>query len=164
MLGGIVQNMGESKTVGLARESVSGDTVPPGSAARPSSPETQVRPRVLVIDDEPLLGQTLKLGLEENFEVEVELSGQRGLARLLAGESFEVIFCDLSLPDLSGMDIFARAVEKRPDLSRAFVIMTGGAVTPEAYEFVENYLGPVLEKPFSLTTVERLMDELLTGC
>lgn len=154
--------MGESKPVASARESEPSDTLPPGSAARPSSPETRLRPRVLVIDDEPLLGQTLKLGLEEAFDVEIELSGQRGLGRLLAGESFEVIFCDLSLPDLSGMDIFARAIEKRPDLSRTFVVMTGGAVTPEAYEFVENYLGPVLEKPFSLTTVERLMDELLT--
>jgi DNA-binding NtrC family response regulator len=154
---------GETLRGELAGGGSSRETEPPGSAARPSAPHVGVKPRVLIIDDEPLLGQTLRLGLEDSFEVVIELRGRAGLERMLSKEDFQLVFCDLSLPDISGMEIFAQTVEQRPELARVFVIMTGGAVTDEAYEFYENYTGPILEKPFSLSTVERLALELINA-
>ncbi len=63
-------------------------------------------PQVLVIDDEPLLGHTLRLGLRDSMNVSVETSGEKGLERVLGSEAFELVLCDLSLPDKMGADIF----------------------------------------------------------
>lgn len=118
-------------------------------------------PRVLVIDDEQLLGQTIQLGLEDTMEVELEISGEKGLERLLSEEQFELILCDLSLPDLSGIDIYARIAADKPELKKCFVVMTGGAVSSESRDFLDNYEGPLLNKPFTLSQVEGLIDRIV---
>lgn len=118
-------------------------------------------PRVLVIDDEQLLGQTIQLGLEDTMEVELETSGERGLARLLSDDQFELVLCDLSLPDLSGSDIYAQASRAKPEIKDYFVVMTGGAVTNESRDFLENYRGHLLNKPFTLSQVESLIGRVV---
>jgi DNA-binding NtrC family response regulator len=117
--------------------------------------------RVLVIDDEQLLGQTIQLGLEDAMEVELETSGELGLQRLLKDYSINLVLCDLSLPDLSGIDIYRTILERRPELIKRFVIMTGGAVSSASRDFLENYTGPLLNKPFTITQVENLVHSLL---
>lgn len=118
-------------------------------------------PRILVIDDEPLLGQTLQLGLEEQFEVELELTGQEGWARLESEEEFSLVLCDLSLPDLGGMEIYQRLLERRPEWESRFAVMTGGAMTQEAQDFLDEYRGLILQKPFTLREVELLVNQVL---
>jgi CheY-like chemotaxis protein len=120
-----------------------------------------VSPRMLVIDDEVFLGQTLRMGLEDAFSIEVELRGQPALDRLLSGEQWDIVLCDLSLPDLSGSQIWSRLREARPELASRFVIMTGGAVTQESQSFLSLYPGPVLQKPFRLSDVEALAVRIL---
>ena len=114
-------------------------------------------PRILVIDDEQLLGQTIQLGLEDSMDVNLELLGQTGLDRILGDESFAAILCDLSLPDISGVEIYGRVKTERPDLTDRFVIMTGGAVSDESRDFLDNFDGPLLNKPFTLSQVEALI-------
>src|SRR6187551_3323278 len=107
--------------------------------------------RVLVIDDEQLLGQTIQLGLEDAMDVELETSGELGLKRLLTDSSINLVLCDLSLPDLSGIDIYREVAARRPEIINRFVIMTGGAVSTASRDFLENYTGPLLNKPFTIT-------------
>lgn len=121
----------------------------------------RTEPRMLVIDDEPLLGQTLRLGLEGSFLVELEASGDSALDRILRGEKFDLILCDLSLPTLSGMDVYERLTQVRPELVSRFILMTGGAVTDEARDFVATYPGPILNKPFRLADLEGLAARVL---
>lgn len=118
-------------------------------------------PRVLVIDDEQLLGQTIQLGLEDSMDVQLETSGSKGLERLLSDDGFELVLCDLSLPDLSGIEIYASVAAQRPDLTRRFVVMTGGAVSNESRDFLDRYEGPLLNKPFTLSQVESLVTGIL---
>lgn len=129
----------------------------PASRASLGRPE----PRVLVIDDEPLLGQTLRLGLEGSFVVELEARGDAALDRLLRGDRFDLILCDLSLPALSGIEVYERLARLRPELISRFILMTGGAVTDEARDFVATYQGPILNKPFRLAELEGLAARVL---
>ena len=117
--------------------------------------------RVLVIDDEELLGQTIQLGLEDSYEVELQTRGEAGLNRALSGDEFAVILCDLSLPDLSGAEIFANLSQRRPDLLERFVVMTGGAVNTQSRDFLDAYNGRILNKPFTLGAVESLVEEVV---
>lgn len=119
------------------------------------------RPRVFVIDDEPLLGQTLQLGLSDTCDVTLELSGVAARDRLLAGDRFDLVLCDIGLPDLSGIDIYRAVIAQQPEMARVFVLITGGAVTMEASAFLDSHSGPLLQKPFTLRDVERLAQQLI---
>jgi PAS domain S-box-containing protein len=103
--------------------------------------------RVLIIDDDRQVTASMAILFEGN-DVHVVHSGQDGLARLLAGEEYDWIFCDLMMRDLSGMDLFEQARRARPGLEQRFIFMTGGAFTVRAREFVAQVKCPCLAKPF----------------
>jgi two-component system response regulator AtoC len=64
--------------------------------------------KLLIVDDEPGLRQSLRLLLsEEGFEVADEADGERGLARALA-ESFDAVLCDVRMPALDGLEFLRR--------------------------------------------------------
>ena len=120
-------------------------------------PRPQVRPRLLLIDDEPHLGITLSTGLREHADVVAVRSGREAIKRLLADDGFDLILCDLMMPDLTGMDVFEEVVQKRPALRSRFVFTTGGAVTERARAFIEQMPDQRLDKPFRLEQVEALL-------
>ena len=134
-------------------------TPPPPRPVPAAAPPIQAgrRPRVLLIDDEPHLGVTLSVGLREHADVVAVRSGAEGLRTLVTDPAFDLILCDLMMPDLTGMDVFERVGSERPDLRGRFVFMTGGAVTERARKFLERIPGQRLDKPFRLEQVEALL-------
>lgn len=127
------------------------------AAEKPAPPRTGRRPRLLLIDDEAHLGITLTTGLREAVDV-VSVRGGREAVRLLAsGQEFDLILCDLMMPDLTGMDVYEEVSHKRPELGARFVFMTGGAVTERARRFLEQVPQQRLDKPFRLEQVESLL-------
>ena len=64
--------------------------------------------KLLVVDDEPGLRQSLRLLLtEEGFEVAEAADGERGLARALQ-EPFDAVLCDVRMPALDGLSFLRR--------------------------------------------------------
>ena len=118
------------------------------------------RPRVLLIDDEPHLGITLSTGLREHADLVAVRSGREAIRRLLADDGFDLILCDLMMPDLTGMDVFEEIVRERPALRSRFVFTTGGAVTDRARDFIEAMPDQRLDKPFRLEQVEALLQRV----
>jgi PAS domain S-box-containing protein len=128
--------------------------VPVGDRARDAR-----RLELLVVDDEIAIGRTLAIALADEFEVATVTSGRAALA-ILAGEPrFDVVLCDLMMPDVSGMDVHERIARERPELAKRFVFVTGGAFTERARRFVDEVGLPVIEKPFDLTKLPALLRE-----
>ena len=104
--------------------------------------------RVLIVDDEPGLRQSLGLLLgDAGYDVAAESDGRRGLDRALA-ESFDLVLCDVRMPQLSGID-FLRGYRDRG--GTALVIMMsayGGedaalaAMKEGAYDYVPKPFRP----------------------
>lgn len=117
-----------------------------------------LRARILVVDDEPLFGQTLSMLLGRDHDVVVELSGRGALARLAHDHGFDLLVCDLSLPDLDGAALYERVAAERPELCERFVFVTGGAFTETTRDFLARHRGPHLEKPFRISELERLIE------
>ncbi len=115
------------------------------------------RLRVLVVDDEAAIGRTLAIGLADEFDVTTATSGREGLERLSEGDRFDVVLCDLMMPDVSGMDLYDRVAEASARLGSRFVFVTGGAFTERARAFVQRVSAPVLEKPFDLTRLSAVL-------
>ena len=135
-----------------------GDTSAGGARVEPrgQSGDSRLR-RIMVIDDEPLLGQTLRLAFQGKYEVVVQTSGESALALLEREADFDLVLCDLKMPALSGIEVYERVVASRPELAERFVLMTGGAVTADASEFLARHPGAQIEKPFDIAQLEALL-------
>jgi PAS domain S-box-containing protein len=129
-------------------------TPPP---AAPSRPPAAPRPgRILVVDDEPMVGRMVERALGHAHRIASVTSGKDALARLVAGERFDVILCDLMMPSMSGMDLHERVLALDPDQAERMVFLSGGAFTPRAREFLARH--PSLEKPFDLRALEAAIE------
>jgi PAS domain S-box-containing protein len=131
----------------------------PARVAEAAAPEKRLR--LLVVDDEIAIGRTLAIALSDAFDVTTATSGREALALLENGElTFDVVLCDLMMPDVTGMDVYERVVVHAPAMSRRFVFVTGGAFTDRARAFVERVQMPVVEKPFDLAALPDLLRTL----
>lgn len=130
---------------------------PRNDAARAVHRENVAHARILIIDDEQHFAEALQAALHPHHHVVLETSGVDGLARLLRHEPFDLIVCDLMMPDVSGTTIVEAVRDARPALIPHFVVMTGGACSDEARLLFEQLHIPVLEKPFEVTELEHLL-------
>ena len=113
--------------------------------------------RVLVIDDEAAVGRTIQRLLGEQFEVVVLTAGRDAIELLVGKEAdFDLILCDLTMPDVTGMDVYTRIMQARADIGQRFVFMTGGTFSPRARDFLDQVPNERLDKPFDLQTVRNL--------
>jgi PAS domain S-box-containing protein len=129
---------------------------PPSSEPMPSVPRAS-RARVLVIDDDPGVGSALRLMLESEHDVTCCTSGREALQQLLRDSSYDIVFCDLMMPELTGMDLFQALKLNRPGAEQKIVFMTGGAFTQEAERFLAQVKRPHIEKPFNMQALSRLL-------
>jgi CheY-like chemotaxis protein len=119
------------------------------------------RARVLVIDDDPGVGSTLRAMLEAHHEVRSVEQAREGLRLLLGPDEFDVVFCDLIMPEVSGMDVYCALELHSTDRAARLVFMTGGVFTPEAERFLASVPNRRIEKPFSLARVEQILSQAL---
>ncbi len=116
------------------------------------------RGRVLVIDDEPRITRILARALGARHEVVAVNHAGDALTRLDAGERFDVILCDLMMPDITGSEVHAHLARTQPARLGDLVFLTGGAFTPEASAFLAGIANEHITKPFALATVTQLVD------
>ncbi len=117
--------------------------------------------RVLIVDDEPVVLKALRRILKQH-EVELAHSGKQALERLLGNdEQFDVIVCDMMMPEVSGLEVYQRLEAEAPEIALRMVFMTGGAFTPAAREFLAEHKDRWLEKPFDRQRVLDLVQEVL---
>jgi len=117
--------------------------------------------RILVIDDEPIVGTALKRVMGKDNDVVTETGARKALERIQAGEHFDLILCDLMMPDMTGVDFYNELKAFAPERAADIVFMTGGAFTPKARSFLDTVNNERLEKPFDMATLKNLVQEHL---
>jgi two-component system cell cycle sensor histidine kinase/response regulator CckA len=125
------------------------------------APDERRRARVLVVDDDPSVAVTVKRILGRDHDVVIASGGGDALALLSADPSFDVVVCDVMMPDVSGMDVYRELSRRTPDLTSKLVFMTGGAFTPLARELVATTPQPCIEKPFEADVLRRAVAAML---
>jgi CheY-like chemotaxis protein len=129
--------------------------VPPGTeqvtrTLMPPMPrELASRLRVLVIDDEPLIGSVIK-SLLAGHTVVAEVAAPKALERLQRGETYDWILCDLMMPEMTGMDLYEAL---QPEIRERVIFISGGAFTDRAREFLQRVPNRRLFKPFNVETL-----------
>ena len=114
--------------------------------------------RVLVVDDEPLIGRAVQRILGNGHAVVVAGSALEALRLLGTEPMFDVLLCDLMMPEMTGMDLYRKLLGERPDDARRMIFLTGGAFTDEARAFLDETPNLRLEKPFEVQLLRGLVN------
>jgi PAS domain S-box-containing protein len=134
-----------------------------GNAKLRSRPAPLVRRgRILVVDDEPIVGGSIRRTLAKEHDVVVVSSGKEALALIQAGEAFDLILSDVMMPEMSGIDLYQELLKLRPGSARRMIFLTGGAFTQGARKFLDSVPNSRLEKPFDPDRLRRFVREQLT--
>ncbi|HYY95884.1 MAG TPA: response regulator [Pyrinomonadaceae bacterium] len=115
-------------------------------------------PRVLIVEDEPVVRAVLCEILAASYECVAVGSAEGGL-KLLSETAFDAAITDVKLPGLSGEEFLLRAHELNPSLP---VVVVTGADSDEAKFLDEGAFGYLL-KPFRFEEVEELVRRPLVG-
>ncbi len=111
---------------------------------------------VLVVDDEPAIGRIFQRILSAH-DVTTVTTATDALALLDAGEHYHIIFSDLLMPEMSGMEFYVELAARHPATAARVVFISGGAFTPSAHTFLERVPNVVLDKPFDPAAVRDLV-------
>jgi DNA-binding NtrC family response regulator len=104
--------------------------------------------RILVLDDEPIVGDRLKPALEKlGFEVETFTQSQAAIQRLV-DQSFDVLVTDLKMQKPDGLEVMSFVREHSP--ATKVVIITGFATVETAVETMKGGAVDFIAKPFKI--------------
>lgn len=117
---------------------------------------------MLVVDDEPVMGSVLRRIFRATHDVTVVEHGQHALAMIDSGVDFDVVLCDVVMPDVTGPQVYEAVRARHPRLLDRFVFITGGAIHEKSRAFLASISNPVLSKPFELAAVRELVRRVLS--
>jgi len=120
----------------------------------------QLRGRLLLIDDESMVLKALTRILDVHDIVCFE-DARQALARLRDDDRFDIIFCDVMMPHMTGMDFYEDLLSWHPEAAGRVVFLTGGAMTARAAHFLAAVPNRCIEKPFGTRNLRALVQELL---
>jgi CheY-like chemotaxis protein len=127
----------------------------------PDAPLASSAARVLVVDDEPLVRNTLSRMLARDYRITVAHDAADALAMISRGDRFDVILSDVSMAGMSGIELHDAIAITHGDQAQRMVFLSGGAFTGETFDFLRKMSQRHLEKPFALSQLRGLIHEQL---
>lgn len=131
------------------------------AAPAPTPTPALRRGQILVVDDDTLTARAIVRTLSDDHDIVAVSTAQQALERLAAGDRYDVVLCDLMMPQMTGMDLHGVFVKVAPDQAARMVFMTGGAFTQRARAFLEEVPNVCVEKPFSAVNLRSLINDRL---
>ncbi|MEE9386579.1 MAG: response regulator [Nannocystaceae bacterium] len=121
------------------------------------------RPRALLIDDDVHLLETFRGVLRSEFEVDVATGGRTGLDALASDAAYDVIVCDVQMPDVDGMQVYRELRRRDPDQARRLLFFTGGIPHGEIGRIVAAGEPIVVHKPCTRAHLLGAMQRVMTA-
>jgi signal transduction histidine kinase len=119
------------------------------------------RARVLAIDDEAQLCKLIRRLLTPDHEVHTLNDARQALKLLQQDSTFDVIFCDLMMPPMSGMEFYRELERIAPELAPRTVFLTGGTFNSQARQFLGSVANRHVEKPFGAEALQGSIAQVL---
>ncbi len=135
--------------------------VPVGGLATPRSENLlPVKDKtILIIDDEPGIVSALAYLLRrDGYHVDTAGNGRLAWEKLQQ-RTYDLILCDLRMPELDGPGLYRKIEAHLPHLLRCMIFLTGDTLSPEAREFLEKAGISRLNKPFRAAEVRRAVQQ-----
>jgi CheY-like chemotaxis protein len=118
-------------------------------------------PRVLLVDDDTSVLEIVGRALaREALEVETASSGREALNRMVR-EDFDLVMCDVRMPEFDGKQLFKFIEEHLPEQKHNVIFLTGDFGTESTAEFFQQAGVPFLSKPLDLPLLVRMVRDRL---
>lgn len=114
--------------------------------------------RILVIDDEQTITRLLRYIFKSWGEVVTADNGRQGVEQITQGH-FDVIICDMEMPEMNGRDFYLQALKIDPKIAGRILFFTG-SMRSENEDFIRKERLPHLPKPVSLDRLRRNVADL----
>jgi len=138
----------------LFRVTLPAAPIGPAARAEPSPAAKAVMAagrHIVLIEDDAMVARALTLQLRAaGYRVTALADGKQGLELLRARPDVDLVFCDLMMTGMTGMDVAEALALEAPEAAAKMVFMTGGAFLPRAREFVARHLDRTVDKPFDI--------------
>jgi PAS domain S-box-containing protein len=122
---------------------------------------SKIAKTILVVDDEPSIASALAhLLRRDGHTVDTAANGQLALTKLPT-QAYDLILCDLRMPELDGPGLYQALQQHYPHLLRRVIFLTGDTLSEEARMFLEQTEVPRLSKPFRAVEVRQLVQHVL---
>ena len=116
---------------------------------------------ILVIDDEDSFVRALtRLLRRDGYRVDTARNGRRALTQLQA-RPYDVILCDLQMPDVDGPAFYALLTQQYPALCQRVIFLTGNTRGAASRTFLEQSGRPWLRKPSPIAAIRRAIQDVL---
>ena len=126
------------------------------------APSPARRARVLVIDDEEMLLKAYRRMLSQRHDVVVARGGANALELLRIDHDFDVVLCDLMMPDIDGKAVYEMLSSVSPALAARVIFCSGGAFSSRLSDFVSGLPNVTLDKPFTADALALAVDTART--
>src|SRR5256885_2811550 len=115
--------------------------------------------RILVIDDEPMMSDSLRRHLEEEgYAIDTAATGAEAID-LFDGGAHHLVICDLQLPDMDGLTLLRHMKDSRP--TTEVIVVTGYGSVQTAVEATKAGAFYFVEKPFDFEELSPLVEKAL---
>ena len=119
------------------------------------------RGKILVIDDEPAICASLKRLFARHHAVTTVTTAMAALTLFNSGERYDVVLCDLMMPEMGGIDLHQEVTRVAPDQAIKFVFMSGASLSSHAATFLAAMPNTLLHKPFDMRRLAELVRDRL---
>ncbi len=116
--------------------------------------------KILIVEDETNIRAVVSKYLEKRGYKTKTASNGREAVDILLKEDFDIIICDLRMPDIDGYKLYELITDIKPTLSRNFIVITGDTVSNQTKAFIEKNNLPYLAKPFNMEDILQLVEEI----
>jgi PAS domain S-box-containing protein len=127
-----------------------------------TAPPVRQRRRVLLVDDEPQVAQTMERLLRKDYDVTIALCGRDGLKRIADGLRFDAIVSDVMMPNMTGIELLEELCRIAPDQARRMIFLSGGTFTAQTRERLDELGAPQLEKPVTAKQLRATVAQIAT--
>ena len=102
-------------------------------------------PKILIVDDEAVIRETLKEILEyESYPADEASNGEEAL-QMLKKTDYDVVLCDIKMPKIDGMEVLEKGLDLKPETQ--FIMISGHGNIETAVEATKKGAYDFLEKP-----------------
>ena len=113
--------------------------------------------RILIVDDDTDISGVLADVLVLSHRIVIASNAAEAIELIREGDRFDIILSDVMMPQLDGMQLYRQLVELAPDQAQRMAFMSSGGYPTEALDHDR----PCLDKPFDLTQLRTLIDDIL---
>ena len=117
--------------------------------------------KILLIEDDALLAESLSELLRDTYQVTVSEDGGSAMRLIESQQVFDVIICDLVMPEMGGVALLSLLQTKWPSIIDKFILTSGYSEREEIENLHKNYRVPILSKPYPIQKLLTLIAQRL---